>query len=60
LRAAGVRATERENGTLQVHGVTAERIGEIARTADVPLRGLITEQSSLEDVFLELTAEESP
>ena len=59
LRDAGVRGTDRENGTLRVHGVTADRIGEIARNADVPLRELVTERSSLEDVFLQLTAEES-
>ena len=56
LRNAGV-ATERENGTLHVHGVTADRIGEIALAAHVELRQLVTESSSLEDVFLELTAE---
>ncbi|HSD76853.1 MAG TPA: ATP-binding cassette domain-containing protein [Solirubrobacteraceae bacterium] len=56
LRDAGL-APERENGTLRVHGVTADRIGEIALTADVGLRELVTESSSLEDVFLELTAE---
>ena len=51
------RATERENGTLHVHGVTAERVGEIALAAHVELRELVAESSSLEDVFLELTAE---
>jgi ABC-2 type transport system ATP-binding protein len=59
LRDAGVSGTDRENGTLYVHGVTADRIGDIARNANVPLRELVTEQSSLEEVFLELTAEES-
>jgi ABC-2 type transport system ATP-binding protein len=59
LRDAGVSGTDRENGTLHVHGVTADQIGEIARNANVPLRELVTERSSLEDVFLELTAEES-
>jgi ABC-2 type transport system ATP-binding protein len=56
LRKAGV-AADRENGTLHVHGVTAERVGEIALAAQVELRGLAVESSSLEDVFLELTAE---
>jgi ABC-2 type transport system ATP-binding protein len=59
LRRAGVAAT-RENGTLRVHGVTADRIGEIALTADVALRELVTESSSLEDVFLELTGGQGP
>jgi ABC-2 type transport system ATP-binding protein len=57
LHDAGVPGTERENGSLHVHGVTAERIGEIALAANVPVRQLVTESSSLEDVFLELTAE---
>jgi len=55
LRTAGV-AADRENGTLHVHGVTADRIGEIALAAHVELRQLVTESSTLEDVFLELTA----
>ena len=57
LHDAGVNATERENGVLRVHGVTADRVGEIALAADIGLRQLVTESSSLEDVFLELTAE---
>jgi ABC-2 type transport system ATP-binding protein len=57
LRNAGVAATERENGTLHVHGATAERIGEIALAANVAVGQLVTESSSLEDVFLELTSE---
>ena len=56
LRNAGV-AAERENGTLHVHGTTAERIGEIALASHVELRQLVTESTTLEDVFLELTAE---
>jgi ABC-2 type transport system ATP-binding protein len=54
LRDAGV-AAERVNGTLHVHGTTAERIGEIALASRVELRQLVTESSTLEDVFLELT-----
>jgi ABC-2 type transport system ATP-binding protein len=56
LHTAGA-AAERENGTLHVHGMTAERIGEIALAANVELHQLVTESSTLEDVFLELTAE---
>ena len=57
LRNAQVGLTERINGTLRVHGATAEQVGAIARAADVGLRQLVTESASLEDVFLELTAE---
>jgi ABC-2 type transport system ATP-binding protein len=56
LRDAGVRSITRENGTLYVRGITAERIGKIALEAQVELNQLVTE-SSLEDVFLQLTAE---
>ncbi len=59
LRTAGVDGAERQNGSLRVHGVTADRIGQIARAADVELQQLVTE-SSLEDVFLELTSEPRP
>jgi len=55
LREAGVTESEREDGTVRVHGVAAERVGEVALEAGVALRELITESSSLEDVFLELT-----
>ena len=57
LHAAGIAATERVNGTVRVHGVTADRIGEIALGANIALRQVVTESSTLEDVFLELTAE---
>jgi ABC-2 type transport system ATP-binding protein len=60
LLGAGVSGTERENGTLRVHGLTADQIGAIALAARVQLSELVTESSSLEDVFLELTAEPAP
>ena len=60
LRNAGVAGIERQNGTLHVQGLTADRIGQIALAAHVELRQLVTESSSLEDVFLELTAEPRP
>jgi ABC-2 type transport system ATP-binding protein len=56
LRVAGVTGAERENGTVRVHGSSAQRVGEIALDAGIPVRQLVTESSSLEDVFLELTA----
>ena len=60
LLAAGVGAVERSNGTLRVRGASAEKIGEIALAVKVPLSQVVTESSSLEDVFLELTAEPKP
>jgi ABC-2 type transport system ATP-binding protein len=58
LRNAGIATIEREDGTLHVHGVPAERIGEIALAAHVELHQLVAD-SSLEDAFLQLTAEPS-
>ena len=57
LRNAGVGATGSGNGTFFVHGATAEQVAAIATAADVGLHQLVTESTSLEDVFLELTAE---
>lgn len=56
LRNAGVTGIRRENGTLFVRGITADRIGKIALEAHVELNQLVTE-SSLEDIFLQLTEE---
>ena len=39
------------------YGTTSEHIGDIAFEANVPIHELISEGSSLEDVFLGLTAE---
>jgi ABC-2 type transport system ATP-binding protein len=57
LRHARVGATERADGTLLVHGASADQVGAIARASDVEVRQLVTESPSLEDVFLELTRE---
>jgi ABC-2 type transport system ATP-binding protein len=57
LRTAQIEVTPSGDGTLFVLGTTSERVGEIAFTADVPIHELVTEGSSLEDVFLELTSE---
>ena len=57
LRNARLGTSERANGALLVHGATATQVGAIARAADVEVRQLVTQSPSLEDVFLELTAE---
>ena len=59
LRKAHVTGITRQNGTLHVRGVPADRIGEIALEAQVELQQLVTE-SSLEDIFLQLTEEPKP
>jgi ABC-2 type transport system ATP-binding protein len=55
LEAEGFRATLRDGGELLVEGAPAAHVGEIAERAGVPLHELVSESSSLEDIFLELT-----
>ena len=45
---------------LLVHGATSERVGDIAFAAGIPVHELVTEGSSLEEIFLELTSEPQP
>jgi ABC-2 type transport system ATP-binding protein len=47
-------------GALLVQGATSERVGDIAFKAGVAVHELVTEGSSLEDVFLEQTSETAP
>jgi ABC-2 type transport system ATP-binding protein len=56
LRSAQLDAT-RADDTFLVQGADSERVGDIAFAAGVPLHELVTEGSSLEEVFLELTSE---
>ena len=58
LTTAGVRSTLLDGGELLVEGASSARVGELAFAAGVPLHELVPESASLEDVFLELTAEE--
>jgi ABC-2 type transport system ATP-binding protein len=45
------------SGALFAHGTTSEHVGEIAAGSGIVLHELRVEQSSLEEVFLELTSE---
>jgi ABC-2 type transport system ATP-binding protein len=56
LRRAEIEATEHDH-TVLVNGTTTERVGEIAAASGIVLHELRAEESSLEEVFLELTAE---
>jgi len=58
LRAAQIQPTETADGALLVPGATSERVGEIAFDAGVPLHELAPEGTSLEEIFLQLTAEQ--
>jgi ABC-2 type transport system ATP-binding protein len=57
LRAGGLEPTEATDGALLVPGTTREHVGETAFAAGIPVHELATEGASLEEVFLELTAE---
>jgi ABC-2 type transport system ATP-binding protein len=50
-------AVDRTGDELTATGLTADRIGEIAQEHGIPLRALSTRSASLEDVFMELTAD---
>ncbi len=55
-----LQTTASNDHALLVHGTTSEHVGEVAFTAGIPLHELIAEGSSLEQIFLELTAEAQP
>jgi ABC-2 type transport system ATP-binding protein len=57
LEARGIRSTLVDREVLVVEA-PIEHVGEVAFLGRVPLYELVPESSSLEDVFLELTAEE--
>ena len=59
LEAEGIRSTLLDGNELSVEGAASARVGEIAFAAGVPVHELMAESSSLEDVFLELTAKEA-
>src|SRR3954451_25451064 len=56
LRAGGIEAEPTEAGALAVHAAP-ERVGDLAAEAGIPLHELVAETGSLEEAFLELTAE---
>jgi ABC-2 type transport system ATP-binding protein len=57
LQRAGIVTTPSNEHALLAHGTSSERVGDIAFAAQVPIHELIADSSSLEEVFLELTAE---
>jgi ABC-2 type transport system ATP-binding protein len=57
LRQEKLQTTTSNDHALLVHGTTSELVGDIAFAAGIPLHELVTEGSSLEQIFLELTAE---
>lgn len=59
LRDADLQVTTGVDQALLVNGGSSERVGEIAFTAGIPVHELLTEGGSLEEIFLQLTSEES-
>jgi ABC-2 type transport system ATP-binding protein len=57
LSRAGIQFSAREGETVLAYGTTSELVGDIAFAANVPIHELVSESSSLEEVFLGLTAE---
>jgi len=53
-----VKVTSSEPSVLDVEGLTAEQVGEIAAAHDVVLHELTPVQASLEEAFMELTRDE--
>jgi ABC-2 type transport system ATP-binding protein len=58
LEEHGIRSSLLDGDELLVNGATSAQIGELAFAVAIPLHELAPEASSLEDVFLELTAKE--
>jgi ABC-2 type transport system ATP-binding protein len=59
LTDAGIRFGAGHDHTLLAYGTTSEQVGDIAFGVGVPIHELGAESSSLEDVFLGLTAEQA-
>ncbi|MCX2180468.1 ATP-binding cassette domain-containing protein [Streptomyces sp. SKN60] len=57
LLAAGAEVAREDGGLLTVTGLTAARIGELALVHRVALHQLTTRTASLEEAFMELTAD---
>ena len=56
--APGVTFADAERGALEVHGLTAEQVGETAAAAGIALHELTPQQASLEEAFMNLTRDE--
>ncbi len=60
LRREQIETATTNGQALLAYGTTSERVGDIAFAAGIRVHELVAQSSSLEDVFLELTAEEEP
>jgi ABC-2 type transport system ATP-binding protein len=58
LALPSVSFADAERGALEVHGLTAEQVGEAAAGAGIALHELTPQQASLEEAFMNLTRDE--
>ena len=58
LAGPGVTFDAAERGALEVHGLTAEEVGDTAAAAGIVLHELTPQQASLEEAFMNLTRDE--
>ena len=58
LAGPGVTFADAERGALEVHGLTAEQVGEAAAGAGIALHELTPQQASLEEAFMNLTRDD--
>jgi ABC-2 type transport system ATP-binding protein len=55
LAGLGATTVDAEDGLLEVSGLTAEQIGEVAAAQKIVLHELTPHQASLEEAFMDLT-----
>jgi ABC-2 type transport system ATP-binding protein len=58
LGGAGVTVRDADGGALEVQGLAAERIGDLAAANGVTIHELTPQQASLEEAFMDLTRED--
>ena len=58
LTGPGVSFAFADRGALEVHGLTAEQVGDTAAAAGIVLHELTPQQASLEEAFMNLTRDE--
>jgi ABC-2 type transport system ATP-binding protein len=58
LTGPGVTFADAERRALEVHGLTAEQVGDAAAAAGIALHELTPQQASLEEAFMNLTRDE--
>jgi len=54
LKAEGIVA-ERVDGSLRLHGITTDRVGDLAAANQLTVHELVEEKASLEAAFMEMT-----